>query len=181
LFGFGLVLGVSSSWATDAVTLPDIPAGASDGLAVFSGGTPNTQFIPEPVGGETVQERIIGLIIPSDVLPPFTGAVNLTDPVTGAISDMISTEPFPEGGTVLDFVSDPFITPGSPTGVVQTLVETGGWQDISSYFNLPAETLFAFSDVETPEPTTLALLGSGLIGLVMIRRRRLGRAAARLA
>jgi hypothetical protein len=32
-----------------------------------------------------------------------------------------------------------------------------------------------------PEPTTLALFGSGLLGLVMVRRRKLGRTGSPLA
>lgn len=53
---------------------------------------------------------------------------------------------------------------------VTTLVETGGWQDVSFNWGLPAGTFRIRSDV--PEPASLALLGAALAGLGAIRRRR---------
>jgi hypothetical protein len=74
-------------------------------------------------------------------------------------------------GTTLVLASDPFVIP-SPTDLIvpNSLPETGGWQDIGPIFGLGEGTVFAFSDA--PEPTTLALLGSGLLGLAMMRRRK---------
>jgi hypothetical protein len=170
LFGFSLALGVSSSWA-GPVTLPDIPAGASDGL-FFAGGTP--AFLMEVADNSTSAEGSITLDVPTLAI----GVLDLTEPGTGVVSDVITAGIDPKTGSpALFLASDPFTTSGSPLSATATLMETGGWQDITSYFfpTIPAGTAFAFSDVETPEPTTLALLGSGLLGLVMMRRRKLGR------
>jgi hypothetical protein len=158
LFGFGLVLGVSSSWA---FVLPAIPAGASDGLfSTLATSTPNPIFISEPPGGETVREGTISLTIPG---LDSAAVLDLIEPgTTNTVSDEISTV-----GSLLVLASDPLTDP--PGNFL--LLETGGWQDIGVIFDLGEGKVFAFSDV-VPEPTTLALLGSGLFGLAMMRRRK---------
>jgi hypothetical protein len=100
--------------------------------------------------------------------------LDLIEPgTTNTLSDEIFTD-----GHVLFLASDPLTDPTCNL----CLTETGGWQDIGTFFGLPEGTTFVFSDVEaTPEPTTFTLLGSGLLGLVMMRRRKLSRTASALA
>jgi hypothetical protein len=126
LFGFGLMLGVSSSWA-GPVTLPAIPAGAS-GLFF----QPNFVFLTEPPGGDTTAEGSLTLEVPT---PGNSGVVlELTDPVTGVVSDVITAGIDTNGSPALFLASDPFTTSGSLPSATATLTETGGWQDITSYF-----------------------------------------------
>jgi hypothetical protein len=173
LFSFGLVLGVSSSWA---VTLPAIPDGSSDGLATFdaSGALIGFAFIPEPPGGgDTTPEGLI--IVPLGSLSASGTNLDLIEPgtgVPGVVSDIIGIVTV-DHTPVLALESDPLEVPApslTDLAAIPAVIETGTWQDISSHFGVPTGTIFAFSDA--PEPTTLALLGSGLLGLVMMRRRK---------
>ena len=57
------------------------------------------------------------------------------------------------------------------SNVVIGPTENGQWQDISSDFGVSAQTFWVQSDLDIPEPTSLTLLGMGLVGLFVLRRK----------
>ncbi|MGZ5935581.1 MAG: PEP-CTERM sorting domain-containing protein [Rhizomicrobium sp.] len=52
------------------------------------------------------------------------------------------------------------------------LLETGGWQNVSSDFGTGGVTAYVQSDRDVPEPLTLSLFGAGLAGAAAMRRRK---------
>lgn len=123
-------------------------------------------------------EFFIGLTaVPTAFVP---GTVILTEPDTGALSDTLSLLLDANGGVDIFFFSDPSIAPPADIGtILATIPETGGVQDVSSFFggNVLVQVGSDLNIVPEPATWTMMLIGIGMAGGVMRTRRRLAAAA----
>jgi hypothetical protein len=186
--------------ATCTASGPAPPAGLPSCLT--DPAFPNTWFTPAQFPGtqgenEPVSEQTTTLTLPGKTFTSF-GLFNILDSETGrgVVSDQIQLV-HAAGGDQIVFTSDPFTPlPGGTTlateganganGVVTSLpvnfvggggvtatfgsdqeapfnpIGVGGGQDLSDFVQL------------TPEPSTVALLASGLVGLGLMRTKKRG-------
>jgi hypothetical protein len=108
------------------------------------------------------------------------GTVFLTEPTTGAVSDVLTLVKTTNGGMDILLFSDPATIP--PADILPhqlSITETGSVQDVSSFFG-PGITVQVSSDLNVPEPAVWAmmLVGIGMAGGVMRTRNRLASSAA---
>ncbi len=117
-----------------------------------------------------------GLVVNGIILSP-NDAIGLTEP---GFPDTVSDWAWVDGSGIINLASDAngvFFAdvPVALFRVINSLPETGAFQDIGVLFGLAADTLLVQSDVETtPLPAALPLFagGLGVIGLMARRRKK---------
>lgn len=164
--------------AAAAAALPAAAQTNQSDILIYTPAGINMTLVERPTGPEFVPA-----FAPVPNLPDQ--AVLLLEQGSSAANPIISDAIWIQAG-FLYFESDGDIAGANPVPdfpttipIVGSLFETGQLQDIGVLMQSPSGapafapgTLLVLSDVETPEPSTLALLGVGTIGAMTFLRRR---------
>jgi len=173
-----LLLGLSLSAPIPAGAAPAVcGVNPSDCLVVFNA----AGAVVSSVAAAEPENPAIIFTVPGIAPDPaqFNNATSLLEPggnsFSGPFSDIFGVAQI-NGAFFLGFASDDEVTtPLGNQGAI-FLFETGAGPYNATMYLAPAlraagDTAQFFSDVEVPEPASLILLGSSLLGLALIRRR----------
>lgn len=145
------------------------------GTATFTGG----QLLVNEIGPSADQTGVYATVSPTFVAGSYTNPLDITfsSPVTGF--SILVTNVIADTFTVADNVGDSssmFVDAGSEqtftlggTGITSVTIST---TDASWDFAIDDVTFSPAAVTATPEPSSLALLGTGLAALVQFGRRR---------
>ena len=155
--------------------------GFADGYSVVSGGTHAIFISSSELAGGEASFTLAGPLVPMG----FTsGIIVLIDPPSegGSVSDLFGLKVDPnaptelfigmvsDGASAADIATFFAAFSGDNGNTLASLTETGRSQDVTRFFSAdPTFNVQVVSDV--PEPVTIAVLGVGLLGLSLVRRR----------
>lgn len=163
-----LIIGCPKGWAAD-----------SDQLIVNIGTYQENETIKEPTKDDADEGDILLAGVPQ--LPSGTGYVRINDKGTTTMSDLLF---YGANGNSLTLLSDPIpadqIKIIEATTLLGTISEDGSLQPVGKYFGVINTQIRVMSDVDTPEPSTWAmmLLGFAGLGFAGYRRTRFNREAS---
>jgi hypothetical protein len=188
------VFGITEARAQSAIGCPSTDPTASDCLQIFNPDGSQASLLAITESDELADpNRIwsIGGVVGTDPALTDTWVFELTEPGTGAISDVVGVISTTGGGTAIAFMSDAEngSTVFPPGPFTTTLTETSSPVDVSILMDAADRAagfkVFFQSDLDAtvPEPTTWAMMLLGFAGLAYAgwRRSVKARPFARLA